>query len=269
MPLPAEPPAGHAGFLAAFQAGLVQGGLPPGICASAPEEAALRFAVYRNTVTQSLSRALASRFAVIAQLLGDEFFAALAPLFSTAHPPQSPILHQWGAEFPAFLAGFAPLAGLPYLADVARLELARGQAYHAADGAALGPADLAQLAARADVARVALHPSVTLLRSAHAIVSIWARHQPGGGADPVDPAVPEVALILRTAAQEVPVWRLAPGDAAFVAALLAGAPLMQAGAAAQRDQPGHDPGAILLRLARAGVLVAPPSDPLPLSGDTP
>lgn len=112
--------------LADFRAGLFSGSLPPGVTARDPAEAPRRFVVYRNNVIHSLSVALSRRFPVIERLVGAECFAGLARLFIESHPPESPVLLQWGGAFPGFLADCPPLAGLPYLADVARLELLRG-----------------------------------------------------------------------------------------------------------------------------------------------
>jgi hypothetical protein len=94
-----------------------------------------RFNVYRNNVAASLTDALATGFPVIAKLLGEEFFRAMAGVFLRAHPPGDPRLQLWGGKFPGFLARFEPVAHLPYLPDMARLELGLRQSYHAADAA--------------------------------------------------------------------------------------------------------------------------------------
>lgn len=123
------PPDGQS----AFRSALRDGTLPPGVTAAHPAEAARRFAVYRNNVAVSLGQALGRRFPVIQRRVGDEFFAALARAYLAADPPRSPVLMEWGAGFADFLAGFRPLAGWPFMADVARIEWARGLAFHAAD----------------------------------------------------------------------------------------------------------------------------------------
>lgn len=242
----------HRDFIAGFDAALRGGAVPAGLVARDPAEIGRRLAVYRNNVAVSLTEALATRFPVIRRLVGEAFFAPLARLYAETDRPTSPVLAEWGAGFAAFLAGFPPLAAYPYLADVARIEFARGQAFHAADAAPVDPARLA--AAAPERVRLVLHPSVTLLALAHPAVSIWAINQPGGEGQPV-PQRPETALILRDAGFQVPVRALGPGDAALMAAVLAGARLAAAALAAAQAEPGYDPQPLLVSLMRAGAIV--------------
>lgn len=245
MPVPPDP-------FVPFEAALRGGPLPPGLTARDLDEVPRRFAVYRNNVTHSLTGALAVRFPVIRRLVGGDYFTALAGVYAEADRPKSPVLAEWGEGFAGFLAAFPPLAAYPYLADVARIEQARGRAFHAADAA---PVDAAILsAANPEALRLALHPSVILLRLSHPAVSIWARNQPGAEALPVGTG-PETALILRDAAFAVPVLALGTGDAAFVEAMLRGAVLAEAALWALGCEPGHDPQPILVTLMRAGAII--------------
>ena len=98
-----------------------------------------RFAVYRNNVIVGLVAALRTQFPATERIVGEDFFAAMARVYVVTEPPRSPILVAYGDGFPGFIASFAPAAELPYLADVARLEVARTRAYHAADAAPLDP----------------------------------------------------------------------------------------------------------------------------------
>ena len=104
---------------------------PDGLVAWNGSDPAHRFAVYRNNVTSALSDVLADSFPVTQQLVGEAFFRALAQVFVRAHPPRTRVLAHYGHELPEFVAQFPPAAGLPYLADVARLEWQRLQALHA------------------------------------------------------------------------------------------------------------------------------------------
>lgn len=225
----------------AFRAALAPGRPVPGfVTARDPAEAALRFAVYRNNVAHSLREALGRRFPVIRRLVGPAFFSAMAAEFIDAHPPRSPVLQEWGAGFAAFLTRFAPVATLPSLPDVARIEWARGLAYHAADAAPLPPEDLDA------EAPLRLHPSLQLLSLHHPAVSIWQANQPGRDGR-LSATGAQHALIWRRLDFEVEVAALAPLEAGFVAALMAGRPLAAAALVT-------DPVPILSLLLRDGLI---------------
>lgn len=193
--------------------------VPAGIVGPDGRPAPKRFAVYRNNVALSLTRALEAAFPTLRKLVGEDFFAAMAGEFLRAHPPGSRMLMLYGAEMPGFLERFPPVAHLGYLPDVARLDQAMRESYHAADSRALSEAEFQRLLG-ADIAglRLRLAPSLRLVRSSWPVVSIWeANHE--GGASPR--AVAEDALVLRPDFDPRP-WRLPAGGGAFVAGLLEG-----------------------------------------------
>jgi hypothetical protein len=244
----------HAEFLAAFRGALNGGTLPPNMVMGAPEDAERRFAVYQNNVAHSLIEALAARFPVICRLVGKDFFAALARLYVQADGPRSPILAEWGESFAGFLSSFPPLASYPYMGDVARIEYARGRAFHAADTLPVEPAWFS--AQDPWHIRPGLHPSVTVLRLRYPAVSIWAKNQPGGKNVEI-PEGSEIALILRDRSFAVPVHSISAGDAALIEALQAGDCLGDAATRAGRAQPGHNPQDILIHLMRQGAIIKP------------
>lgn len=156
---------------------------PAGISDGHGGPANRRFDVYRNNVAVSLADALEASFPVIKSLVGDEFFRAMAGVALRRHPPQSPLMAEFGAEFPEFLSSFPPAASLPYLADVARLENALRKSYHASDAAAFRPANMQSLDPEAFGATCfALTPATQLIRSAHPVGSIWHANQPSAAA---------------------------------------------------------------------------------------
>jgi hypothetical protein len=249
--MPPEPC--HAATQAAFHAALWQADPPAGLTAPRPDEVARRFAVYRNNVRHGLTRALAARFPVVEALVGTDFFAAMARVFIAGAPPSDPVLLGWGAELPAFLDRFPPVAHLPWLGDVARLEMARGRAYHAADATpaspeALGLPDPSPL-------RLVLHPSVTLFASRYPAVAIWQAHQPGADRRPLPPG-PEHALIGRAPDLTVAVQPVDAATHAVLRALAGGATLGQAAGIA-------DPAPALTLLLRHGLITDIRSGDLP------
>ncbi len=143
-------------------------------------DAADRFGVHRNNMMAALIDALASAFPVTRALVGEDFFNAMACDYVRIDPPRSPIMALYGGRFPHFIAGHAPASNIDYLADVARLEHLRGEAFHAADGDGLDStqwgallADPVQLAST----RIRLQPACRWLSSAYPILSIWQAHQ--------------------------------------------------------------------------------------------
>lgn len=246
----------NASVQAAFGAALLDAApaVPAGLRSWNGSDPARRFAVYRNNVAVALTQALADTFPVVKQLVGSEFFAAVAGVYWRAQPPHSPVLARWGEGFADWLAGFAPARSLPYLPDMARLEFARVAAWQAADAQAL-PAAVLQ-ASLADApslprARLMLHPSCRVLRSPFDVRALWAAHQQDGDWPAIDLDRPCAMLVLRDPADEVLVIGLDDAAAAFIGALGEAASLAEA----LQRAPGVDLVDALALLLRHGALV--------------
>jgi hypothetical protein len=241
-----------ASHQAAFAAALLDPALPcpQGLRAWNGFDPTMRFAVHRNNVVSSLQGAMAETFPVVQELVGIEFFRAMAAVFLRQSPPRTRILAHYGQEFPEFIERFEPAGSVPYLADMARLEMARVRAYHAADAAALESEAVSLALASGDrigELRLVCHPSVSVVSSRHAVVSLWAAHQDGSDLAAIDIDQAEDAVVLR-AGLDVLVVRLPPGGAEFVKALLQGGSLADAGGAAAMAVPAFDLSAILALL---------------------
>ncbi len=224
---------------------------PPGL-AGRPD--ARRFAVYRNNIAVGLRTALEARFPVTRRLVGDEFFRGMAGAFIAAEKPRSAVLIHYGAAFPGFVRDFAPAGELPYLPDVAALENAWVESYHAAEAEALPLAALGEVAPEQwEALRFRLHPAARVLHLATPAASIWAAHQ--GEGEPVPPAIwaAEDALVTRPDA-DVALRILPPGGYELFAALRDGAPL--GAAAAPLLEAGDDPGPHIVGLVAAGAISA-------------
>jgi hypothetical protein len=237
---------------------------PPGLRAWNGSDPATRLAVYRNNVVSSLVDAMGETFPVVRQLVGEEFFRAMAGVFVREMPPRTRVLAHYGGAFPSFVASFAPARALSYLPDVARLEFARVMAYHAADADPVAD-EIVTLALgsgeRMGELCMALHPSVHTLSSPHAVVSLWAAHQLDVDDEigAVDVDMPESALILRTGL-DVLVLPVPPGTVEFVEAIRAGLNLgdaaAQAASRAAAMGSAFDLTAILTPLLAHGALIS-------------
>ena len=169
---------------------------PEGLTDGAGVPTTKRFDVYRNNVAVSLTEALMAAFPVIRKLVGDDFFKAMAGVYLRTHLPKSPILATYGDEMPRFLKRFGPAQSLAYLPDVARLEIALRESYHAADADPIGTEALGALAPdRLMATRVALAPSLRLLSASYPAHSIYRANTEPNAPAPV--MRPETILVTR------------------------------------------------------------------------
>lgn len=206
----------------AFSGALLDAGqpAPKGVINPDGSPATKRFSVYRNNVAVGLSDALELSFPVIRQLVGADFFRAMAGVFVRQHPPQCPLMMFYGVAMPDFLARFPPVAHLLYMPDMARLELAIRQSYHAADALPIEAGKLRQLAP--DVlmqCRLQIAPAVQIVPSDWPIHAIWLANT-----DPTAPkptAGPQAILITRPGFDPA-LHPLSPAAAQVVQMLLTG-----------------------------------------------
>lgn len=201
-----------------------------------------RLAIYKNNVHARLIDALAASFPAVEKLVGAEFFRYAAQIFITEHPPRSPVLLDYGDRFPGFLARFAPATTVPYLPDVARLELLYLSAYHAQEREPIAADEFA--AALADPAAAPpmdLHPSARLMESRYPVSRLWELNRlpefPAGKQQIA--SAHEHLLIIRPRAT-VEVRRVGHGAYTALSALADQAGLAEALAAGMRAEPAAD-----------------------------
>ncbi|MEO1641202.1 MAG: DNA-binding domain-containing protein [Pseudomonadota bacterium] len=170
--------------------------VPQGIVNPDGQTASKRFNVYRNNVAVSLTEALEAAFPVVRKLVGDDFFRAMAGVYLRTHPPRSPLMMFYGEAMPQFLRRFPPAKSVPYLPDIALIELRLRQSYHAEDATPIDPQALATLDPDALMrARLTIAPSVWVVSSDYAVHGIY---QFNTRADAPTPAkVTEAVLITR------------------------------------------------------------------------
>lgn len=218
-----------------FRAALLSPDLPApdGLVDGQGRPAGRRFSVYRNNVTVALGDAPLASFPVVARIVGEQNFKSLAAHFLRQSPPKSPLMAEYGDDFPCFLKDFPPLSHLGYLADVARLECLQRQAYHAADAQPVPAETLGNIPPDA-LAGTAfkLAPSMQLLSSPWPVFDIW-RFNTEADAPKPKPEPQDIA-VFRPDFDPYPVL-LPPGGYSFLSALQTGATLGEALESTQAD----------------------------------
>ena len=246
------------GYTRAFAPALLDPDRPAPSLVSGPngKAAKKRYNVYRNNVTVSLIDALAAAFPSTMRITGADFFRAMARFHVRATPPLSPLLLEYGRDFPDFIEHYEYARPVPWLADVERIERAWLDAYHAADAEPLAPQALASIpAGRLAETVLTAHPATRIVRSRFPAVAIFAANRSDGPVGRIEATGPEDALVTRPYL-DVMVRLLPPGGAVFLTSLIAGEPLGAAAAAALAESPEFDLPANIAGMLAAGVFTA-------------
>ncbi len=245
-------------YAGAFAAALIdpERETPAIVAGRAGKGAVRRYNVYRNNVTVSLIDALAAVYPAVQRITGVDFFRAMARFHIRATPPTSPLLFEYGRDFPTFIERYEHARTMPWLADTARLERAWLDAYHAEDAAPLAAEALAAVAPErfADLVFIA-HPATRIVRSPFSVVTIFAANRSGENVGRIDDSSPEDALITRPDL-DVVVRHLPPGGAVFLSNLMSGQSLGEAATSALEASPGFDIAANIAGMIEAGAFAA-------------
>ena len=196
-----------------FASGLTNPALPvpKGVIGRDGNPSERRFGVYRNNVMASLIDALAANFPALCKLVGRDYFRALAAEFIRQCPPEQPVLSEFGGKFPAFVAGFPPLADYPYLKDVAEVEWAWLRVYHSANAVPMAADALAKIDPEhlGDVVFTAI-PACRIVYSKFPLAQVWRQNRGDvvhGATSEADQAIlvsrPEMTVILTGLPQDV------------------------------------------------------------------
>ncbi|MBR0724637.1 HvfC/BufC N-terminal domain-containing protein [Bradyrhizobium manausense] len=251
-------PEADLGFAALFAPSLLDPArdAPSTVAGRNGAPAGRRYDVYRNNVTVSLIEALVAIYPAVQRITGTDFFRAMARFHVRNTPPSSPLLFDYGRDFPEFVANYAHAQNIPWLADVARIERAWLDAYHAADEVPLAPVRLSAIATeRLGDLVFAPHPAARIVRSQYAAVTIFAAHRDSAPVARIDASTPEDALITRPEF-DVVVRHLPPGGAVFAASLMSGQPLGAAAAAALEASAEFDIATNIAGLIEAGAFTS-------------
>lgn len=215
-------------------------------------------AAYRANSHALAERSLRAAYPVVAALVSDDSFAAMARDFWHRHPPVRGDLACWGGALAEFVSHNPQLADAPYLADVARVEWALHRASGAADAVA-DPDSFALLSdADPDTVTLRLPAGTEVIESAWPVASLVTAHLDG------EPAIDAVAARVRARQGEVAlVWRqglrarLAActlAEAALIRALADSRTLLAALDAVLAVDPGFDLGAWLPQAVQTGLV---------------
>lgn len=218
---------------------------------------AQRLALYRGNLAAAWDKALANAYPVLRQLVGEEFFAALAREYGRAFPSQSGDLNRFGDRFDEFLAQFPHVADFPCFPDMARLEWLLHRVHYAAGEETLTAAQLAQLRPEQfESMSLRLQPACQPFASPWAVTSIWQAHQDDEQEHwPQELAVACHALVLRQGWRAM-VLPVTPAAHAALAAFDAGAAMGKALDAALAIDAQFDIGMHLQTWLRLGVFAA-------------
>jgi hypothetical protein len=220
----------------------------------APIVAQPGFAVYRNTVVKGCIDALQANFPTVERLVGTQWFRATASLFVHRSAPTDSRLFHYGADFPAFLDAFEPARELPYLANIARLDLAWTDVHAAADAPGIDIASIARLAP--DVLGQMVFPLRPAVRwqwfAAQPAYTIWRCNREAVDMPAELEWSGEGALLTRPSGGVI--WQpISVGGCAFLDACAASLTLDEAAQASLEAEPSLDFMQLLGSLITAGV----------------
>lgn len=131
-----------------FQRGILSGDdtVLAEILDSPKEKREVLLGVYRHAYGSRLVEALRHDHVLLHLYLGEEMFDAMGQAYVAAKPSHHPNLRWFSQGLPGFLKNTEPYSKHPAIADLAALEKALNDAFHAADAPVLGLADMAGFA---------------------------------------------------------------------------------------------------------------------------
>lgn len=221
---------------------------------TAPADGEMR--VYRNTVLRGCVDALRDNYPVVARLLGDEMFEAIAADYVAKCPPRQPVLALYGARFPDWLEEQTWIWDVAYIPDVARIERHYLEALFARDADSLTMDALSGEESWA--LRLRLHPAVRFDWLSMPALSIWVAQRDHVEGEFEPDWQPEGVLITRPG-MEVQPMRLDRAGHRFLFGIRIGETVGEAAIAAGSLYPETDIGSLFTFLVNAGAFAAPSS----------
>ena len=156
-----------------------------------------RLAIYGRAYGSRLAEALGSNYPVLARLLGEADFEALAAQYVAQHASPYYSIRYYGDALPEFLAAHADYAGAPVIAELARWEWTMTVVFDAADATPLTHAHLAQVKPQQWAGlRFSWHPSVQRLGLRWNAPQIWQAVSAEGERPAASLSEPQVEWLL-------------------------------------------------------------------------
>ena len=191
---------------------------------------AIRFQVYQNNIIVSLIEALSDIFPLCVKLVGEDFFRAMAREYVRQHPPQTPIIREYGASFADFIETFEPAKQVGFLAPMASLEYQVLQLTHAEENTPLNHQAIATFFEQTDQPEkmlIEITNNIQLLHAPFALGSLYLACQQDAPLESLELNESEYLLIHKSfiyAKLNV----ISFEEASFIKALQSALPLAQA-----------------------------------------
>jgi hypothetical protein len=244
-----------AGFQRRFAAALLD---PSGRHPLAAEPG---FAVYRNTSAKGAVDALRAGYPTVAMLVGDGRFDRLALDFFRHHPPDSPVLANYGEGFADHLEEQPWIRDLPYLPDVARIDRLQLESHLAPDAAMLKAPALAAIDGDGWMKlRLQLHPAARFMWLSTPAMTIWLAHQDGEPADELAPDWQAEGALLTRADGAVSGMLIERPEHRLLFGLRLGETIGEAATAVGRTYPEADISRLFARLIASGAFLEPDNE---------
>lgn len=215
------------------------------------------FQVYRNNFWIATEDALSAIYGVVKRLVGDQFFTLLVDHFLRSYPPRFGNMLQLGSDLPVFLSDFKLTENLPYLSDIARLEWAYHEVFHARGTRPFNTQTLATIPSqKIPLLHFDISSSSRLVNSIFPIFEIWCVNLPDyKGDQTVDLDTGGDSVLLTRPDLVVELQKLEPADARFLQSLATGGSLDKATKAALNVSKNFNLEQALVRYLVTGTLV--------------
>lgn len=159
----------------------------------------LALRIYRSNVRGAQTKALRVAYPVMAAVVGDRCFGAMAREFADAAPATEADLNAYGADFSAFVRKLirkrVAFRALPWLRDLAELEWRLHRAWYAEDDLPFDPRSIELHPDPASLVPV-VGASVASMRSTWPVDALWKQHQPGNEPEAVERDGDEIRLVV-------------------------------------------------------------------------